>query len=203
MEDKPEKLRLFISVAVDEAVVGAIARFQRRLEEVVPPMAVRWVPAEQMHLTLKFLGGISSPELPKLTTALEPLGKNFRPIQLQAEGVSFFPNPRNARVIWVGLRGEVERLAQLQDQVEKASAPWAEKEETRGFKAHLTVGRVREPGGRKARELGQKLESVTAPHFGGWTVTEFRLMRSQLSPNGATHSVVADYPLGTKGTEGT
>ncbi len=193
MEEKPEKLRLFISVSVDPTVIGAITRFQRRLEEAVPPMAVRWVPAEQMHLTLKFLGSVDASALPKLKAALEPLGKGIGAIQMEAEGVGFFPNARNARVIWVGLKGELEALKELQGKVEGASESWAEKEEKRGFKAHLTIGRVREPG--KGRDLGQKLESVAAPDFGSWKVTKFRLMRSQLSPHGATHTVVAAYPL--------
>lgn len=196
MEESPDKLRLFISVSVNPMVLGAIERFQRRLEEAVPPMAVKWVPLEQMHLTLKFLGNVSTAELPRLQAVLEPLGKDLKPIQLEADGAGFFPNARTARVIWVGLLGQIEELQTLQKRVEAASAPWTEKIEHKGFTPHLTIGRVREPGGRKGRELGEKLEEVPAPKFGNWTVTEFRLMRSQLSPQGATHTAVAVYPLG-------
>ena len=195
MSDLPPQIRAFIALPLDPAVARELDRFQRRLEDAVPQNSVRWATPEQLHLTLKFLGNIPAQAVEELTAVLRPIGERYPPLQLRAEGMGCFPSARRPRVIWVGLHGDLPDLARLQEQVEGVSGRWAEKEERRPFSPHLTLGRVRETAARQAPRIGEVLQSISAPVCGSWTAPEFLLMRSQLSPHGATHTVLARFPL--------
>ncbi len=200
MPEPPEKIRSFIAIPLAPVIVEGLSRFQKQLEKSLPEQAIRWTPSEQMHLTLKFLGNVEGAAVEQLKSALEPLGRDFAPLHLKAEGLGGFPSTRNPRVLWVGLHGDLEPLKTLQQKVEQVTEPWAEKEDRR-FHPHLTLGRVRENFLRKARQIGEVLQTTTAPPFGEWVVRHFYLMRSQLSPKGATHSVVAEYPEEDKSSQ--
>ena len=195
MAEEPDHIRAFISIRLDAAVLRRLQQFQKKLEQSVPSEAVRWTPPEQLHLTLKFLGNVKTDALAEVQAALAQIAQNFGPLQLRAEGLGAFPSLRNPRVIWVGLQGDLAALEQLTGRIEEAMQPWAEKEEKRGFHPHLTLGRVRENGSRHARAIGQALQQITPPVFDAWRAEQFYLMRSQLSPKGATHTKVAEFPL--------
>ena len=195
MSEAPEFFRVFISIEVTVTIIERLSTLQRSMDESIPRGSVRWTPSEQMHLTLKFLGDVPGTEIPSVESALQPVGRGHASFQLSARGLGAFPNARNPRVLWVGLEGDVENLRQLQSQIEQAVNPWAAQEEHRPFKAHLTLGRVRQEAGRKARLIGESIQTVTAEDFGAWPVTQFRLMRSQLSPKGAIHTCLAEFPL--------
>lgn len=195
----PAQIRSFISIAPDPGVAREVSRLQRRLEEVLPRGAVRWIPAEQLHLTLKFLGNIPGSAVEELSSSLRAIGEPYSPLRLRAEGLGCFPGARNPRVIWIGLQGDLTALEQLQEEIERASSRWAEKEEPRRFSPHLTIGRVRENAWREARQIGAVLETAAAPVLGAWSAREVCLMRSQLSPQGVMHTALATLPLGAPG----
>lgn len=195
MSELPEKVRTFVSVNIDPLVLNRLQKFQHTLEAGVPNDSIRWSSPEQLHLTLKFLGNVAASALPELQSALNETIQLHRTLELSAEGLGGFPSLRNPRVIWVGAGRDVEPLLRLQAQVEKATLPWAQKEEDRTFHPHFTLGRVREKALRHTRRIGEFLQEVQPPQFGQWRVTEVHLMRSQLSPRGSTYSLLASFPL--------
>lgn len=196
MPELPDHIRAFISIGVPEEVLRELSRWQRRLEEAMPPEAVRWSPPEQVHLTLRFLGNIPSQVLAELEAGLRAVCQGFGPLQLRAEGLGGFPSLRQPRVIWVGLQGDLEPLEQLKTQIEQATGQWGEPVETRKFHPHLTLGRVREVAAPRARQVGEALQATAVGALGEWRTEQVLLMRSQLSPRGATHTLVMAAPLG-------
>jgi|SRR5687767_2514126 len=168
-----DSLRAFISLPVAPKVVRAIVKFQ----EGIKGADVRWTPREQIHLTLKFLGNISSAEVERLKVALEGV---MQPLRLRAEGVGGFPSRRQARVIWVGLTGDIDTLKALHAAVEEVVG----QKENRPFRPHLTIGRARKP---------YRVGDWENLQFGEWEVRELQLMQSKLSPKGATHTVIARF----------
>lgn len=173
-----DSVRAFISLPVAEQVIGKIMHCQKELAR-TSGEAVRWAPEEQIHLTLQFLGNISPAEVEQLQARLALLP---RVLHLRAHGVGAFPSLGRPRVIWVGLAGEIDELKALQAAIEKA----ADRSEEREFHPHLTIGRVRE-GHRPKLNLDRWKDEP----FGEWEVRDLLLMRSKLSPKGATHSVLA------------
>ena len=190
----PETIRAFISIELPEPLALDVTNLQERLEADLPQAVVRWVPRNQTHLTLKFLGSMASADVGELVKKLEVVVRMTRPFVLRVEGLGCFPGPSRPRVIWVGLSGDLELLKTLQAAIEIATQPWSEKEE-RPFRAHVTIGRVREVAPRIVRQIGQRMKDTPVGTLGEWQVTAINLMRSQLSPKGAVHTVLASLPL--------
>lgn len=104
----------------------------------------RWVPAENLHATLAFLG-----EMPDPAAVCEAVAAGVRGLpraHLRLEGLGAFPSTRRARVIWAGLSGDVGTLSDAAARVAKALRPLGHHPEPRPFAAHVTLARLRVPG---------------------------------------------------------
>ena len=119
-----------------------------------------------------------------------------RPFPLRAEGIGFFPNERQPRVIWVGFEGDENVLAALQIRVERLLAPFEEKPGAEKFLAHATLGRFQKYRRHKTEKLLPRARALATHVFGEWQVEEVGLFRSELSPEGARHTEVAVFPFG-------
>jgi RNA 2',3'-cyclic 3'-phosphodiesterase len=195
MSETSDHLRCFVAVHVPLQIREKLRDIQRQLEKSMPEDAVRWTSFEQLHLTLEFLGNVPATAVPQLEKALSKVAAEHRPFKLQAESIGAFSSIRNPRVIWTGITGDIDRLKALQSAAHAAVIEWEQEPETRAYRPHLTLGRVRPIKPRELRQVSQALAAVVAESFGTWDVIEFALMQSKLSPHGAQHSVLATFRL--------
>jgi 2'-5' RNA ligase len=195
MSELPQRIRTFIAISLPVDVVSRIRQMQSQLEPAVRSGAVRWAAPEQIHLTLKFLGGIDSASLPELEAALQCACAGVGSFELRAEGLGGFPDLQWPRVLWVGITGGLNALHALQKNVLRETGAWGGPEE-RAFHAHLTIGRVKKCSPRDLRELIAKIGSMSEPRLGSWQAIELHLMRSELSPDGSRYTCLATIPLG-------
>jgi 2'-5' RNA ligase len=143
------------------------AALRERLWHVTEPLRkmdfpVRWVPAEGLHLTLKFLGETHETRLDELGAALDQAVAGARSMPVTIEGFGAFPNVTHPAVIWAGVVTE-PALELLQHGVERTFGPLGFPPEGRPFRPHVTLGRTRRdpPGGRGAfQPLAPALESL-------------------------------------------
>jgi len=150
----------------------------------------RWAGRDQWHVTLQFLGPV--PKLAPVVDALAEAVAGLEPFRFQLGGSGAFPNPRRARVIWIGARDGAGSMAGVAAAVTGALAPVGYEAEARPFRSHLTVARLRDPG-----DVGPALAALgDAPVGEAWTVEEIVLYQSRLSPSGSQYSVLAALPLG-------
>jgi len=148
---------------------------------------VRWARPDNIHLTLKFLGNVDEARLSSATTALTNVGQDSGSLDLSIGALGGFPKRDRAQIVWVGLEGDIAGLNQLQRSVEKAMETTGFPPEKRAFKTHLTLGRVR---------FGAvRLPDLNPETGGGFTVSEIKLMRSDLSPGGARYTCLASIDL--------
>lgn len=191
-----EKVRCFVAIELPEQLTHDLLALQECLRAGSPP-GVRWVHPRSIHLTLKFLGNVPSDGVPRIVTALEQAALGIAPFGLEAGGLGVFPNLRRARVVWVGLGGDITALRELQQRVEDALAPLGFPAEARGFTPHLTLARVRDQVPAADRQaLGQLVESNGFESASRIEVSHIRLMRSQLTGRGAIYSTLHSTPLG-------
>ena len=148
---------------------------------------------ENLHVTLKFLGGIDEARVPSVIDALRgAVGRHARFV-IEIGELGAFPSATRARVLWAGVTGGDGALAALASTVDTALAGLGFPHEERAFSPHITLGRVREP--RRAPALGEALAAGGARRFGRVAVNEITLMRSDLSPRGARYSPLAALQL--------
>ena len=134
-------MRTFLAIEVPENVRKVIHDLTQ--VEAKKELPIKWVAFENLHITLKFLGEIDEDKRVEIKPAIVEVGQRHSPFNLELEGLGCFPNPRNPRVIWVGVKQGGDVLCAMAADVEKELARFGFEEETR-FHPHLTIGRIKE-----------------------------------------------------------
>ena len=195
MAEEQQAIRAFVSVHIPAGIREKLRAAQAELAGAIAESGVRWAPFEQLHLTLEFLGNVAIEDVPSLETALNDVALVHPAFDLSAERIGAFSSIRNPRVIWAGIEGDVGAVKGLQAEVKTAVRPFVAEQETRAYKPHVTLGRVRPAKPRELRQVSDALASAVDRTFGAWRVEEFALMQSKLSPHGSQHSTLATFRL--------
>ena len=194
-----EQVRSFIAVELPSEIRAELASLEERLKARRHPF-VKWVDSESIHLTLKFLGNIALATVPQIIDAITKIAQPISPFRLQMGGLGVFPNWQRPQVVWVGIGGEVGKLAILQRDMEAALSPLGFPPESRSFKAHLTLGRLRERTSPKDKQkFGEWVTSIKFETALSFEVNALSLMKSQLTPSGAIYSQLASIGLRGQG----
>lgn len=189
-------IRSFVAIDLPDAVKDVLSEVGERLGRQVPERSVRWSRVSGIHLTLKFLGDVDEADLPKIKTALAQVGQRHAPFTFAVAGVGCFPNLRNPRVVWVGIEEETGSLAALQRDVEKSLVPVGFEAEKRAFHPHLTLGRTRrDVRSGDQRRIGEIIANADVSELGQVCVDSFRLVRSDLRPDGAVYTPLDVFAL--------
>lgn len=171
--------RLFFAVPLPEAVLDELAAARARFEG-AGALALRWVPADRMHLTLRFLGETPLNLTEPLRAAMSETAASTPPLELTLARWGTFGGGR-PRVLWVGMDGDVAGLQTLAEALAGALAPLGFEPDDRPFRPHLTLARVRERADRAEREaLAAAVESIAPPRRLPVPIREIRLIRSHL-----------------------
>lgn len=186
-------MRSFIALEISLEARDAIAEFQRELKRLDP--AVAWTRPDKLHLTLRFLGELDDPLVPAVGDALSDAVGEMQPFDLELSHPGVFPDLRRPRVVWVGLKGELDRLNELRSAVEQAVEPFGYPAEKAAFRPHLTIGRVK--GERNIREMLARSELYVMPHV-RFASREIVLFRSDLQPGGSRYTAIRRAALGHK-----
>ncbi len=198
-----EQVRSFIAVELPDELKAGITQLQSRLKSGKPP-GVKWVDPYSIHLTLKFLGSVAVDRIGEITTAMEAATQGISPFHLEVRELGVFPNLRRVQVAWVGMSGEVDKLAQLQQRIESKLARLGFTPESRPFTPHLTLARLRNGTSLDERQrFGQLIASTKFDTGYTIEVDAINLMRSQLTREGAVYSRISSVglkkPLSTGG----
>ena len=174
-------MRLFVAVDMPPEIKDAVARVIEELRPAVP--GARWVPRDNLHLTLAFLG--ETPLVDEVSLAVTAAAKRVAPFETGLAGAGTFPSVRRARVVWLGLAGE-ESFAAAASAVWGELAPLGFEPEKRSFSAHLTVARLRPPA---------TFEAHTAVPALAFEVGALTLFRSRLGRPAPVYEPVLVAPL--------
>ena len=191
-----ETIRTFIAIPLPTSMLKELTALQRHLEKQMPSRSVRWVRAEGIHLTLKFLGDTPVSKLPEIKRALAVVARNAPPCPFTVGGLGCFPNLRRPRVVWVGVQEPTGRLAALQSAIEEVMTPFGYPPEERDFTPHLTLGRVRRrlPRSTVAR-IGEVVGATAVGVLGEVSAKHFAFIRSVLKPTGAEYTALEEFAL--------
>ena len=192
-------MRLFVALDIDPPIRAKIAQFMDGVRGFAPD--ARWVSADSLHITLKFIGEWPPEKLEDLKRALA--GVRGQPAEITFSGTGFFPTPKSARVFWIGIQAGPE-LASLAGVVDAATSTLGVESEKRAFAPHLTLARTGSGRPQRVssdrtnpsfRRLQEKLATMPAPAFGTMSPREFFLYESKLSPKGAVYTKLQSFPL--------
>lgn len=188
-----EKLRVFVAIELPGEVKTEIAGLVSSIDA-LGLRGARTVRPEGIHLTLKFLGDVSAEAIPEIRSAMDAAASEATPFDLSLGDAGVFPSAAAARVLWVGVVGDLDHLNRLQQAVEQSLSRLGFRPERRGFNPHITVGRLRDSVSRSDRRR------VTDALFShecarpGISVERVSLIRSVLRPDGAIYEPI--YTVG-------
>jgi len=175
--------RLFVAIDLPEEIKVAIRSLR------VPISGVKWVAEAQLHLTLRFIGDADDNFFAKIATSLS--GIVAAPFSLALMGVGVFPLKRDPKVLWVGITRS-EALLNLQDDIERVLFQSGLEPEVRPFSPHITIARLKEAPKALLAPFLQKNSGFSTAFF---SITEFALYSSTLTPQGAHHRQEAVFSL--------
>jgi 2'-5' RNA ligase len=178
-------LRLFVALNFPPHLRQALWDATAPLRTLALP--VKWVPAEAIHLTLKFLGEVPEERAADLAAALGRAVSGARPVSVAFGGFGAFPDVHRLRVVWAGIAAE-PALELLQHQVEREFAPLGFPTEARAFRPHVTLGRAaRGAPPRDCAGLEAALDRLTFD--AAVVVAALDLMRSSPQSGGSVYQV--------------
>lgn len=193
---RPETtIRAFVAIETPREVQEILARRTSALRQKLPAPLVRWVPAGNIHLTLKFLGETSLAMLEQLTPLLEAEAAEHTTFHLSIGGLGLFPSRAQPRVIWIGLTAP-PALQTLQRNIESICARLGYPPEDRPFSPHLTIGRINQRlNAEEKQRIRLVLEEVQIGNVGIIPVEAIHIFKSELRPEGAVYTRLHTLPL--------
>jgi 2'-5' RNA ligase len=190
-------LRCFLAVELPATLQEAIRSATLAVRRDIGSERVRWIPVQNIHLTLKFLGDTAPTGLAQIQAALEAEVPQYTAFNVALQGVGAFPSLKRARVLWLGLEAPAA-LGSLQRELDVATKRLGYSSEEREFSPHLTLGRVRQNASttdlQKIREV---LEGAQIGRVGELPVAAVHLYQSELLPSGSVYHQLCTVRLAT------
>jgi RNA 2',3'-cyclic 3'-phosphodiesterase len=191
-------VRLFVAAEPSEIVRHASADAGRRLRAALGAKGmdrgIRWVPEENLHLTVWFLGEVSDQRATAVLDVLRP-ALAVPAFTLHAAGLGAFPPSGPPRVFWMGVTRGQRELSLLHDEVGARLFPWGFAAEGRSYSAHLTLARVKEPPKPAARAVIRQLLRDAHVDAGSCRIDALTVFRSRTSPRGSVYESLLRVPL--------
>lgn len=184
--------RIFTAIDISDEARRKVSDYIENLRGEFSELRGGWERAEKLHLTLKFLGEVDEKQLKNLTEAVKETAEQFSNFNLQISETGAFPSPRNARILWIGVRDELRNLQRMNEILETECGRKGFEKEKRIFKPHLTIARLLEP--QNSKELVEKhlLNDFSLIEY---VVSELVVYESRLQKSGSIYSIISKHRL--------
>lgn len=182
-------MRLFYCLELSPEVRESLYRLGEPLRRV--GARVTWVRAENLHVTLKFLGEVEPERLEQLQTVGAECAQRASPFELCFDQMGAFPHWGRARVLWVGCRSAPEAILRVQRDLESALQALGFSPEER-FTPHVTLGRVKDESAAALKRLAESAQKLQSFEYRA-AISALTLMESQLTPQGAIYTPVSVF----------
>lgn len=186
-------MRLFLAIEIPKQIREAYAALLKEFREIA--LQAKWVRAENLHVTLKFLGETPPEKLGAVKDALASV-RSPESVHLEFRGLGFFPNEKRPRVFWAGMEATAN-LKTLAADIDQAAHRLGFPPEDRPFTPHLTLARFDPPG--ITPQLREAIRAKSMRNFGTLTAPDFHLIESKLKPTGAEYTTLQTVRFAPEG----
>ncbi len=177
-------IRTFIGIELDGQIAHELNQEISYLKSYAPK--IRWVSPDALHLTLKFLGDVQEKDLPDVFTATSNAAAELDAVTAEVGGVAAFPNLKHPRVVVADIASGRDELAQIASVVDDCFEEFGYPPEKRGFKPHITLGRVKQP--HDAEGLHEVIDDAANASFGLLDVAQIVVFMSDLRRTGPVYA---------------
>ncbi len=188
-----QNIRTFIAIPLSPEVSKSTTKLIKRMSDSIA--GVKWVPVDNLHITLKFLGDVDNTIVPDICNVIRSVCHQYDPFGLSFAGTGGFPNVQKPRILYAGATDETGTLVKIVSELETELADLGFKPEPRDYTPHLTLGRCR-----TAREevgsLLQEFDDVPISDLGEMEVDTVNLVASFMDREGPTYQTMDTIYLG-------
>ena len=187
MKGEKEKIRVFIAVPVPEEIKNNIANSQEILKQKFDNDKIKWVKANLMHITIKFLGDIETAMIPDMKKMVQKSIADANSFKLSVKKIGVFPGIRKPRIIWAGIEQDVGKLVDIHEKINENINVLGFKKESKGLTPHITLARVKHKP-INSKILKQVIEESQRLFLGEFQVNNIILYKSELYPTGPLYT---------------
>lgn len=186
------EIRSFLAFELPAGIKKTVARISGEVQH--SGLDARWVKPENIHLTVVFMGTIKTENIGSLGEEVQKVCSGYGSFDIALKGMGCFPSRQRPRVLWIGLDGNLGRMSQFRDDLQRSLKAFGIKEERRRFKPHLTLGRFRSTRktGSELEEILKAYEVLQSPFE---SLSELFLFKSELKPGGAVYAGIGSWLL--------
>lgn len=188
-------MRLFVALEVPEELREKLAAVRARFPN--PQSQMRWVRADQFHVTLKFIGEVAEEKVHRVSTALQAVRQDSA-VQCCFRGLGWYWNAKGFGMLFSKIEDDGS-LRALASRIDESLQPAEVPPERREYLPHLTLARCKSlqsrPRSAVPEDLGAVARETEGLEFGRMLAPEMHLIESKLGPGGSKYSTVATFPL--------
>ena len=185
-----ESLRTFIAIQLPPEVRARVAQHVACLRQELPDVRASWIREDNLHLTLKFLGDVPVADISRVSDAVASATKSAPSFELTFSDCGTFPPHGRPSVLWIG--AQASGLQALHAAIEEELAQAGFPRESRPFRPHLTIARLRQSQG--ARQLAD-LHKIMGFAPIDFDVSEVVVFKSELLTQGSKHTAISRHGL--------
>lgn len=175
--------RVFFAISLTPAIKQDITDYLHEIRKHFKRHTIRWIRADNLHITLQFLAAVEDQDLSRLADKVGQEIKDFAPFSLELGPLELFPTPYHPKII--SLRANPhDNLKVLAETIGKGIAALNYSVETRPFRGHLSLGRIMRSIDHSA------LEGLPKANFTALPINSIVLYRSELTPEGARYTIL-------------
>lgn len=187
-----QTIRTFIALEIEEKIKEKIIQIQDKINQ-SNCLKAKWVPKDNLHLTLKFLGDTKVKDIKDIKDKIKETVE-IQPINCTVDEAGAFPSEESPRVVWVGIGEGKNQITNLAIKLEESLALLGFKKEKREFKTHITICRTKQIiNPQRLKDILREINDNFQPlKFSANKITFFE---SKLTPHGSIYTVLSDYLL--------
>jgi 2'-5' RNA ligase len=186
-------IRTFIAIPLGDEVLRKAIRMIERLKQ--PSDGIKWVPTDNLHLTLKFLGEVDNTEVPAVCNVVHDVCADRDPFELHFAGTDGFPSIDRPRVLYIKIEDTAGALTDIVSELEDQYADLGFKRESRDYTPHLTIGRTKGGSRRAGEDVIKRLRSEDQTEIGAMLADSVHVIASFLDKRGPTYQVMDTVEL--------
>ena len=180
--------RVFIGIPIGHKIKSILPSLKSTVHS--STKIIRWIPHDNIHLTLSFLGNISDKDIPIIVQSLENcITSKYFKIKIESTGV--FPSANFPKILWIGIGKGADELILLQKEIERSVRKFKEISRKEKFMPHITIARIRRS--RCKIDVLPFLNTVYSPIE--LDINSVCLYESLLRLEGAQYTVLTEFPL--------
>jgi RNA 2',3'-cyclic 3'-phosphodiesterase len=191
MAEPSDLVRTFIAIPLPESVKQFLSQIQSELKSA--GWIAAWPNPDNFHLTLKFLGPTPRHILKPIQSVMTDFSRTFPAFTLTVGGIGVFPHVKNARIVWIGIQGQTDRLTPLVTDLEKKLHAMGIPAQPRPFFPHITLARIKKPV--RPRGMISAIKRFESNPSHAFPVNRLVLYKSRLQPQGAVHTPLFQIAL--------